>query len=243
MTDNDDKSGRPERIDASLTGDAEGSVLGSIKQKLIDTKQRWAAEGRGLTGDKPAAPSEDKPRLPPGQRLTQDFPVLDLGVQPPIDPKDFRLTVSGLVDNPIDWGWDEFQAQPQVQITTDIHCVTTWSRYDNVWEGVTGQHFLAVVNPKPEAKFMVFHSHDGYTTNIPIQAFAEPDVILAHRWNGQPISRQHGGPVRPIIPKLYLWKSAKWVKHITFLDKDAPGFWEVRGYHNDADPWKEERYG
>ncbi|MCR4377407.1 MAG: sulfite oxidase-like oxidoreductase [Rhodospirillales bacterium] len=246
MSENDDKpqrGGEPGRLDAALAGDAEGSVLGSIKQKLIDTKQRWAAEGRALTGEKPAASPADRPRLPPGQRLTKDFPVLDLGVQPPIEPKDFRLTVSGLVENPIDWGWEEFQAQPQVQMTTDIHCVTTWSRYDNVWEGVSGQHFLAIVKPKPEAKFMIFHSHDGYTTNVSIQAFAEPNVILAHRWNGQPISRQHGGPVRPIIPKLYLWKSAKWVKHITFLDKDAPGFWEVRGYHNDADPWKEQRYG
>lgn len=209
------------------------------KQKLIDTKEQWARDGRGLTGEKPKA---DKPRLPPGQRLTQDFPVLDLGVQPPIDAKDFRLTASGLIENPIDWGWEDFQAQPQVQMTTDIHCVTTWSRYDNAWEGVTGRHFLNVVKPKPEAKFMVFHSHDGYTTNLPIAAFAEDDVILAHRWNGQPVSREHGGPVRPIIPKLYLWKSAKWVKHITFLEKDAPGFWEVRGYHNDADPWEEERY-
>ena len=209
------------------------------KQKFIDTKQQWARDGRGLTGEK----STDKPRLPPGQRLTQDFPVLDLGVQPPIDPQDFRLTASGLIENPIDWGWDDIHAQPQVQLTTDIHCVTTWSRYDNAWEGVTGQHFLSVVQPKPEAKFMVFHSHDGYTTNLPISAFNEPDVILAHTWNGGPITREHGGPVRPIIPKLYLWKSAKWVKHITFLEHDAPGFWEVRGYHNDADPWKEERYG
>ena len=210
------------------------------KQKLIDTKQQWAEEGRALTGEPARA---DKPRLPPGQRLTQDFPVLDLGVQPPIDPKDFRLTASGLIENPIEWDWDAFHAQPQVEMTTDIHCVTTWSRYDNAWQGVTGQHFLSVVQPKPEAKFMVFHSHDGYTTNLPIAAFNEPDVILAHTWNGQPISREHGGPVRPIVPKLYLWKSAKWVKHITFLDQDAPGFWEVRGYHNDADPWKEERYG
>lgn len=209
------------------------------KQKLIDTKQQWARDGRGLTGET----STDRPRLPPGQRLTQDFPVLDLGVQPPIDPQDFRLTASGLIENPIDWGWDDIHAQPQVQLTTDIHCVTTWSRYDNAWEGVTGQHFLSVVQPKAQAKFMVFHSHDGYTTNLPISAFNEPDVILAHTWNGGPITREHGGPVRPIIPKLYLWKSAKWVKHITFLEHDAPGFWEVRGYHNDADPWKEERYG
>jgi len=235
MSDHDDK--RP-----GLTGDAQGTVLGSIKQKLVDTKEQWAREGRGLTGEG-AKPKPDKPRLPPGQRLTQDFPVLDLGERPPIAPEDWRLTVSGLVDNPIDWGWQDFHGQPHVDLVTDIHCVTTWSRYDNRWQGISGRHFLSVVQPKLEAQFMVFHSHDGYTTNVPVKAFMDDEVILAHTWNGQPISREHGGPIRPIIPKLYLWKSAKWIKHITFLDKDAPGFWEVRGYHNDADPWKEERYG
>jgi len=237
----DDNTERP-----GLTGDQDGTVLGSIKQKLIDTKEQWARDGRGLTGEgaaKGAKPQSDKPRLPPGQRLTQDFPVLDLGVQPPISTDEWRLTVSGLVDNPINWAWEDFQDQPHVDMLTDIHCVTTWSRYDNAWQGISGQQFLSVVKPQADAKFMVFHSHDGYTTNVPVKAFADDDVILAHTWNGQPISREHGGPIRPIIPKLYLWKSAKWVKHITFLDKDAPGFWEVRGYHNDADPWKEERYG
>ena len=185
----------------------------------------------------------DKPRLPPGQVLTQKFPVLDLGVQPAVATDDYRLTVSGLVENPIDWGWDDFMAQRQVKITTDIHCVTTWSRFDNAWEGVGAKDFLSVLQPKAEAKFLVFHSHDGYTTNVPLKVFDDDDVVLAHSWNGAPISREHGGPVRPIIPKLYFWKSAKWVKHITFLDKDAPGYWEVRGYHNDADPWKEERFG
>lgn len=241
MTERDDKP--------NLTGDAPGTMLGQIKQKLIDTKQKWAEEGRGLTqgagGDKPAdvGKGADKPRLPPGQRLTQDFPVLDLGVQPAIAPDEFRLSVSGLVENPIDWDFDAFMAQPQVTLTTDIHCVTTWSRYDNTWAGVTAKHFLSVVRPKPEAAFLVFHSHDGYTTNVPLKAFDDDDVLIAHSWNGQPLERKHGGPVRPIIPKLYFWKSAKWVKHITFLDKDAPGFWEVRGYHNHGDPWKEERYG
>ena len=237
MTDHDDDQW------PGLTGDQDGTVLGSIKQKLIDTKEQWARDGRGLTDAGLTSTGSDKPRLPPGQRLTQDFPVLDLGVQPPISPDEWRLTVSGLVDNPIDWGWADFHAQPHIDIVTDIHCVTTWSRYDNRWQGISGPQFLSVVQPRAEAKFMVFHSHDGYTTNVPVSVFNDDDVILAHTWNDEPISRQHGGPIRPIIPKLYLWKSAKWVKHITFLDKDAPGFWEVRGYHNDADPWKEERYG
>jgi len=245
MSNDDDHSGptTPGPTNPSLTGDAPGTVLGSIKQKLIDTKEQWAREGRGLTGADKIPTGPDKPRLPPGQRLTQDFPVLDLGVQPPISPDEWRLTVSGLVDNPIDWGWDDFQDQPHVDMLTDIHCVTTWSRYDNAWQGISGQRFLSVVKPQADAKFMVFHSHDGYTTNVPVRVFNDDDVILAHTWNDEPISREHGGPVRPIIPKLYLWKSATWVKHITFLDKDAPGFGEVRGNHNDADPGQEGRSG
>ncbi|HEY9080766.1 sulfite oxidase-like oxidoreductase [Magnetovibrio sp.] len=237
MTDHDDDQW------PGLTGDQDGTVLGTIKQKLIDTKEQWARDGRGQSGEAAPAKGPDKPRLPPGQRLTQDFPVLDLGIQPPIAPDEWRLTVSGLVDNPIDWGWADFHDQPHVDIVTDIHCVTTWSRYDNRWQGISGPQFLSVVQPRADAKYMVFHAHDGYTTNVPVKVFNDDEVILAHTWNGEPISRAHGGPIRPIIPKLYLWKSAKWVKHITFLDKDAPGFWEVRGYHNDADPWKEERYG
>ena len=185
----------------------------------------------------------DSRRLPPGQVLTQKFPVLDLGVQPDIPLDQWRFTVSGLVENQIDWDWQAFNAQPQTTIVTDIHCVTTWSRYDNEWQGVSARHLLETVKPKKTAAFLVFYSHDGYTTNVPLQAFDDRDVMLAHSWNGEPLSPAHGGPVRPIIPKLYFWKSAKWVKHISFMDKDAPGFWEVRGYHNDADPWKEERFG
>ncbi len=232
-------------LEKKLTGEGAGSFLSDIKEKLIATKEQWAQDGRGMSSEKPAeAPAEKtKPRLPPGQRLTGDFPVLDLGARPAIDPKDWRLTVSGLVENPIDWDWNAFHAQPQIEITTDIHCVTTWSRYDNTWQGVSAKHFLSIVKPKPEAAFMIFHCHDGYTTNVPLKAFDDDDVTLVHSWNGEALTRDHGGPIRPIIPKLYLWKSAKWVKHITFLDKDAPGFWEVRGYHNNGDPWKEERYG
>lgn len=207
------------------------------KDKLIATKEKWAQEGRALTGH------EGKDRLPPGQRLTQDWPVLDLGIQPHVDLEEWSLSASGEIENPISWSWKDFQNQPQVEMTTDIHCVTTWSRYDNVWQGVTGKHFLGVVKPTAKAHHLIFHSHDGYTTNVPLEAFDDDDVILAHAWNGAPITREHGGPMRPIIPKLYLWKSAKWVKHVTFLEKDAPGFWEVRGYHNHGDPWKEERYG
>lgn len=183
-----------------------------------------------------------KDRLPPGQYLTDGWPVLDLGMQPHIALKDWRLQVNGLVENPVTWTWDAFMAQPQSEIKADIHCVTTWSLYDSVWTGVTAKHLLSVVKPKPEAKFVIFKSHDAYTTNVPLHRFDDDDVVLAHRWNGVQIGRDHGGPMRPVIPKLYLWKSAKWVRSITFTAEDQPGYWEVRGYHNEGDPWKEERF-
>lgn len=215
-------------------------LTGKIKNKLIATKEQWAREGRGLTGQRS---DPNQPRLPPGQRLVRDWPVLDLGIQPDVSPKKWAFSVGGLVENAIEWDWDAFMAQPQVTLTTDIHCVTTWSMYDNQWVGVSALHLLSVVEPKPEANFVVMHSHDGYTTNVPLSALADDDVVLAHTWQGKPITREHGGPMRAIIPKLYLWKSAKWLRHITFLAKDAPGYWEVRGYHNNGDPWTEERYG
>ncbi|MFN3075279.1 MAG: sulfite oxidase-like oxidoreductase [Alphaproteobacteria bacterium] len=220
----------------------EGPVVGSGREKLVATKEQWAREGRGLVGGG-SSPGAHKQRLPPGQRLVGDWPVLDLGIQPRIATADWQLTVAGAVETPVAWDWATFMAQPQVTMVTDIHCVTTWSRYDNEWQGVSARHFLSVVRPKPEARFVIFRSHDGYSTNLPLAAFDDEDVILAHSWQGKPLTVEHGGPVRPIVPKLYLWKSAKWLRHILFTEKDAPGYWEVRGYHNNGDPWTEERYG
>lgn len=207
--------------------------------KLTVAKEQWAREGRGLTG---APPSPHRRRLPPGQRETADFPVLDLGDQPNLSPRDWSLSVGGMVDNPIRWDWSTFMAQPQTEIVSDIHCVTTWSRYDNAWAGVAARHLLAVVRPKPTARFLLLRSYDGYTTNLPLTRFADDDVLLAHGWQGRPLSREHGGPVRVVVPKLYFWKSAKWLRHITFSDRDTPGYWELRGYHDDGDPWAEQRY-
>jgi len=126
---------------------------------------------------------------------------------------------------------------------SDIHCVTQWSRYDNHWKGVSAQALLAVVRPKPEAKHIVLHSFDGYTSNVSLEQFDQPDVFLVHEWEGKPLTRAHGGPVRMLIPRLYFWKSAKWLRRIQFTISDVPGFWERRGYHNNGDPWMEERYG
>jgi DMSO/TMAO reductase YedYZ molybdopterin-dependent catalytic subunit len=214
-------------------------LFGQIKQKLVDTKRKWSSEGRLLTG----AAADPATRLPPGQREVKNWPVLDLGIQPDVSAKTWRLDVGGLVGNPVSWNWAEFARQLQVDFVSDIHCVTAWSRFDNRWRGVSTRHLLDLVKPKPEAKFVVQHSYDGYTTNVPLSYFADDDVLLAHEWEGKPISREHGGPVRLVLPKLYFWKSAKWLTKLEFAAEDKAGFWEVRGYHMRGDPWTEERYG
>lgn len=210
----------------------------AFNRKLVDSKQRWAKEGRLLVGIK-GDPSQ---RLPPGQREVKNWPVLDLGVQPEIPLDKWRLFVNGLVDNPQSLTWDEFMALPQSDDVSDIHCVTAWSRFENHWRGVTARDLLAAVRPQPEATHVIFHAYDTYTTNLPLPAFDDDDVLLAHSWEGKPITKEHGGPVRVIVPKLYFWKSAKWVKRIEFVNGDRPGFWEERGYHNEGDPWSEQRY-
>ncbi|MDB5372947.1 MAG: Oxidoreductase molybdopterin binding protein [Belnapia sp.] len=215
-------------------------LTGAIRQKLVETKQAWARAGRLLTGI-PGNPALD--RLPPGQTLVKDWPVLDLGVQPDVAPDKWRLRIEGLVQAPVRLTLPEFMALPQAEITSDIHCVTQWSRYDNRWQGVLARDLVAMARPKDEARFVGFTSYDGYTTNVPLAEFLEEDVLLAHSWEGAPITRQHGGPVRVVLPRLYLWKSPKWVTRIELLRDDRPGFWEVRGYHNNGDPWLEERYG
>ncbi len=169
--------------------------------------------------------------------------MLDLGSQPAVDPARWRLKVDGLVEMPLDWDWATFMAQPQVEDVSDMHCVTAWSRFDNRWRGVAMRHVLALARPLPAARFVLFHAHDGYTTNVPLAALLDDDVLLAHHWDGEPLTREHGGPVRALIPKLYLWKSAKWLARIELTARNRPGFWEARGYHDRGDPWTEERYG
>jgi DMSO/TMAO reductase YedYZ molybdopterin-dependent catalytic subunit len=207
--------------------------------KLTTTKQRWAREGKFLTG---RAVRPEAERLPPGQHLVKDWPVLDLGVQPTVARETWRFDVTGAVENPVSWDWQTFLTQPQTREVTDIHCVTTWSRYDNGWEGIATRDLLALVEPKAEARFLMLHSYDGYTTNLPLEDFAAEDAILAHSWNGAPLPREHGGPMRLVVPHLYFWKSAKWLKRIDFMPADRRGFWEERGYHDRGDPWTEERY-
>ena len=207
--------------------------------KLTRTKQLWARAGKFLTGHVARPDSE---RLPPGQHLVKDWPVLDLGIQPMLPPTRWQLDVFGAVETKIAWRLDDFLAQPQTSQRCDIHCVTTWSRYDNDFEGISSRHLTEVVMPRPEARFVILHSYDGYTTNLTLEDFLGEDVLLAHAWSGKPISREHGGPVRLVVPRYYFWKSAKWLQRIEFSEHDKPGFWEVRGYHNRGDPWAEERY-
>jgi DMSO/TMAO reductase YedYZ molybdopterin-dependent catalytic subunit len=211
-----------------------------IREKLVAAKQRWAREGRLLTG-RPSRREED--RLPPGQRKTVDWPVLDLGAHPNIPLDRWRLIVDGLVDDPMRLDWAAFQALPQRDLESDIHCVTSWSRFDNAWRGVAVTDLLQAVQPKPEARFVMLHSFDTYTTNLPLDEFAAEGALLATHWNGAPLTLEHGGPLRAVIPQLYFWKSAKWLKRIEFTAEDRPGFWEERGYHNNGDPWTEQRYG
>ena len=215
-------------------------ITGQIRDKLVEKKQEWARDGRLLTGTQ-STPEKD--RLPPGQRLVTDWPILDLGAEPHVTPEKFRLDVEGVVENKLSLRLDEFTGLPQTESVSDMHCVTQWSRYDNHWKGVSAKDLLAIVQPKPDANFVIFHAHDGYTTNIRLDQFDQPDVFLVHEWEGKPITRAHGGPVRMLVPRLYLWKSAKWLRRIQFTISDHPGFWEVRGYHNNGDPWLEERYG
>ena len=210
-----------------------------IRQKLVEAKEAWAREGRLLTG-RTRAPARG--RLPPGQRDVRDWPVLDLGAQPKIRLETWRLAIDGAVATPASLSWNDVLAQPQCTVVSDIHCVTSWSRFDNHWDGVSARHILGLVRPLGEARYVVFHSFDGYTTNLPLAVFDDDDVLLAHRWEGKPLSLAHGGPLRAVVPKRYFWKSAKWIARIEFSVTDRPGFWEVRGYHNEADPWTEERY-
>jgi DMSO/TMAO reductase YedYZ molybdopterin-dependent catalytic subunit len=210
------------------------------KERYIEAKQKWA-EKQKARGVAPLATASTD-RLPPGQKLTTGFPVLDLGIQPEIPLSEWKLTVNGLVERPTVLSWSEFNALPQVNDTSDFHCVTTWSRYDCRWSGVAFTTLYERAQPHPEAKYVYFTGFDGYSTNVPLAACLDDDVLIATSFDGAPLPREHGGPARVIIPKLYAWKGAKFVSGITFLADDKLGFWEVRGYSNTADPWKEERY-
>lgn len=183
-----------------------------------------------------------RPRIPPGQRQVGDFPVLDLGLRPAVAHYNWRVRLFGLCAKEIVLEWGGLMCLPQTRVVSDFHCVTHWSQLDLVWEGVLARDVIALAQPKPAARHVTLYGYDEYTTNLPLAALLDDDVLLAHSVGGAPLSDEHGGPVRLVVPKRYGWKSAKWLSAIEFHAEDRPGYWEVRGYHNDADPWKEERY-
>ena len=199
---------------------------------------------QGQQGDVVISPDtlrED--RIPPRQARTRKWPVLDASGPPKIALDRWTFQIKGLVDTPVTWTWQEFQALPRVRVFSDFHCVTRWSRLGNLWEGVRTSELLKHVHILPQTRFVLVSGHDwGWTTNMPLEAFLAEDALFADTHDGEPIALEHGGPLRLVVPRLYAWKSAKWVSAVEFLANDQAGFWENGGYHMICDPWKEERF-
>ena len=181
-------------------------------------------------------------RLPPGQSLTLKWPVLHYGSVPRFDPARWDFKIGGLVEQPLALTWEEFNRLPRFEDTSDFHCVTRWSRFDNHWGGVAFREILKLVKLQPRAGFVLVHGKQGFTANLPLPDLDRPNVLFATHHDGQPLTPDHGYPLRLIVPHLYAWKSVKWVRAIEFLDHDVPGFWEQNGYHMYGDPWKEQRF-
>lgn len=184
----------------------------------------------------------NQPRVPPGQTVTQKWPVLIYGPTPRFDETTWDFRTLGTVEKPLRFTYSEFRALPQVEVIADFHCVTTWSRLDNRWEGVSSAEIVRLTSPTTETRFVLIHCDGGYTTNLPLEEFCAANVLFAHRHDGADLALEHGWPLRLVVPNLYAWKSAKWVRAVEFLHEDRRGFWELRGYHAHGDPWAEERY-
>ncbi len=209
-------------------------------KKLIEGKIALALKAK-TSGFNLSKPSDDA-RVPAGQKRVTNFPVLDLGVRPNVNTINWKLRIYGLVNHEINLDWVTFRNLPQMFDTSDFHCVTRWSQLDMDWQGVSACELIMQADPKPEAKYVTLHGYDGYTTNLPLEALLDDDVIIAHSVLGKSLTAEHGGPARIIVPKRYAWKGAKWLKAIELHEFDRPGFWEVRGYHNDAFPFEEQRF-
>jgi len=185
---------------------------------------------------------EQRAKLPPGQALTDKFPILHEGEVPQYDMSTWTLEVFGEVEEPRTFTYDELMAMPTVKVKTDIHCVTRWSKFDTEWEGILFRDFLSYFKVKPEAKYVMFHADPDYDTNVPLEDLMRDDCLLAYKYDGKPLTEKHGYPLRTFVPHRYFWKSAKWIRRIEFMAEDRPGFWERNGFHNEADPWKEQRF-
>jgi len=193
-------------------------------------------------------------RLPPGQALTNKFPVLHYGPVPHFNPDTWSFRVYGAVESPLELSWEQFRALPSTRMTLDLHCVTAWSKFDTQWEGLAVRTLIeaGLVRPLPNARFVIQHAEYGYTTNLPLEVVLSDNFLLAYRYEGQPLTPDHGHPLRGVVGAVpgrtdlktpYLWKGAKWLRALEFSAEDRPGFWERAGYHNEADVWREERYG
>jgi DMSO/TMAO reductase YedYZ molybdopterin-dependent catalytic subunit len=185
----------------------------------------------------------DPERLPPGQYLTEKWPVLHAGSVPSTDLATWDFRVLGAVERPLTLTWDELRELPSTEITVDIHCVTRWSRFDTSFKGVHWRELAKLVEPKPNARFVVAHAEQGFTSNVPLEAIEDENALVAYEADGAPLTPDHGWPLRLVVPTRYFWKSAKWLRGLELRTTDQPGFWERYGYHNEADYWKEERYG
>jgi DMSO/TMAO reductase YedYZ molybdopterin-dependent catalytic subunit len=203
-----------------------------VTSKLLGDRGRKQAVKLGL----------DPGRVPPGQYLTERFPVLTYGRNPAYELDDWSLSIWGEVEEPYSLRWDELMALEQVTVTTDIHCVTRWSKLDTAWTGVRVRDVLDRARVTPEGRFVMAHCDGGYTTNVPLDALYDDDVLLAHQYDGKPLEHDHGAPLRLLVPKRYFWKSAKFVRQLEVMAEDRQGFWELNGYHDDADPWTEQRH-
>ena len=185
---------------------------------------------------------QDDREVPAGQFVTEKFPVLTFGPTPKIDLATWEFNITGLVDQDVTLDWEDFNSLPQVKLDAEFHCVTQWSKLQNTWEGVLFTDVMKLVTVKPEATHVMADCFGGYSTNVALDVLMDDDVLFAFKHDGETLATEHGGPLRLVVPKRYGWKSAKWVKGIEFMPKDMPGFWEVRGYHMNGDPWKEERF-
>ena len=199
---------------------------------MLGDRGRRQAEERGI----------DPARIPPGQYITDRFPVLTVGPNPKFDLATWDFAVFGGVENKVTLTWDELMAMPQKEVVTDIHCVTRWSKLDTVWRGVPVTEVLDRAGVLPDVTHVMAYSDGGYTTNVPLEVIRDDDVLLAHTFGGEPLEPDHGAPLRLLVPKRYFWKSAKFLRKLELMPADRMGFWELNGYHNDADPWQEQRH-
>ena len=227
------------------TDDKQARIV-AARLKLRERFLRRIEATPSLADDEPlgsgAINRHGMPKLPPEQHKTTKWPVLDLGVRPDVDKENWRLLVDGACDCPIELDYRSLLALEQVEDVSDFHCVTKWSRFDVPWVGIRFSELASLVSPTDDARFAMCYGYDGYTTNLPLEEALKPDVLLVYKADGQPLTAEHGGPVRMITPQLYAWKGAKWMKRIEFMREDRLGFWEQRGYSNTAHPWRNDRY-